>query len=131
MKFIYAGNPFFLSCRCFLHMPLGSAITITFCQLLLTDAREVIVVQLKLLGLTILEESGIVQMDAMVRADLIDLMARILMEVFQAAVGNVDDRVGIQSQNQAGALGAQGHRLLTAVEREAGSAESGEPASSV
>ena len=31
-------------------------------------------------------------MDAMVRAELIDLMARILMEVFQAEGGNVDDR---------------------------------------
>jgi hypothetical protein len=112
-------------------MPLRIAITITFWQLLLTDAREVIVVQLKLLGLTIPEESGIVQMDAMVRADLIDLMARVLMEVFQAEGGNVDDRAGIQSQNQAGALGTQGHRLLTAIEREAGSAESGKPASSV
>jgi hypothetical protein len=112
-------------------MPLRIAITITFCQLLLTDAREVIVVQLKLLGLTIPEESGIVQMDAMVRADLIDLMARILMEVFQAEGGNVDDRSGIQPEDQAGALGPQGHRLLKAVEREAGSAESGEPASSV
>jgi hypothetical protein len=112
-------------------MPLRIAITITFCQLLLTDAREVIVVQLKLLGLTIPEESGIVQMDAMVRADLIDLMARILMEVFQPEGGNVDDRVGIQSEDQAGALGPQGYRLLTTIEREAGSAESGKPASSV
>jgi len=111
-------------------MPLRIAITITFCQLLLTDAREV-VVQLKLLGLTIPEESGNVQMDAMVRADLIDLMARILMEVFQAEGGNVDDRAGIQSEDQAGALGSQSHRLLKAVEREAGSAESGEPASSI
>jgi len=31
-------------------MPLGIAITITFCQLLSTDAREVIVVQLKTTG---------------------------------------------------------------------------------
>jgi hypothetical protein len=65
-------------------MLLKIAITIPFCQLLLTDAMEVIVVQLKLLDLSIPEESGIVQMDAMVRADLIDLMARVLMEVFQA-----------------------------------------------
>jgi hypothetical protein len=110
-------------------MPLK--IAIPFCQLLLTDAMEVIVVQLKLLDLSIPEESGIVQMDAMVRADLIDLMARVLMEVFQAEGGNVDDRTGIQSQNQARALGTQGHRLLAAIEREAGSAECGEPASSV
>jgi hypothetical protein len=97
-------------------MPLRIVITITFCQLQLTGAREVIVVQLKLLGLTISEESGIVQMDAMVRAELIDLMARILVEVFQAEGGNVDDRAGIQSEDQAGALGSQGHRLLKAVE---------------
>jgi hypothetical protein len=112
-------------------MLLKIAITIPFCQLLLTDAMEVIVVQLKLLDLSIPEESGIVQMDAMVRADLIDLMARVLMEVFQAEGENVDDRTGVQSQNQAGALGTQGYRLLAAIEREAGSAECGEPASSV
>jgi hypothetical protein len=112
-------------------MSVRIAITITFCQLLLTDAREVIVVQLKLLGLTIPEESGIVQMDAMVRADLIGLMARILVEVFQPGGGNVDDRAGIQSEDQAGTFGSQSHCLLKAVEREAGSAESGEPASSV
>jgi hypothetical protein len=69
-------------------MPLRIATTITFCQLLLTDAREVVVVQLKLLGLTIPEESGIVRMDAMMRADLIDLMARILMEVASMRSGS-------------------------------------------
>jgi hypothetical protein len=112
-------------------MPLGIAITITFCQLLLTDAREVTVVQLKLLGLTIPEESGIVQMDAMVRADLVDLMARILVAVFQAEGGGINDGADIQSEDQAGALGSQGYRLLAAIEREAGSAEPGEPASSI
>jgi len=34
----------------------------------------------------------------------------------------------LPSQDQAGALGSQSHRLLTAVEREAGTAEQGEPA---
>jgi hypothetical protein len=97
----------------------------------LTDAREVIVVQLQLLGLTIREQDGIVQMDAMVRADLVDLMARILMVVFQAEGGNVDDRADVQSQDQTGAPGPQGHRLLTAIQRETSAAESGEPASSV
>ena len=53
-------------------MRLRIATTITFCQLVLTDAREVVVVQLKLLGLTIPVESGIVQLDAMMRADLIE-----------------------------------------------------------
>jgi hypothetical protein len=97
----------------------------------LTDAREVIVVQLQLLGLSIQEENGIVQMDAMVRADLIDLMARILVAVFQAEGGNVDDRADVQSQDQAGAPGPQGHRLLTAIERETSTTESGKPTSSV
>jgi hypothetical protein len=55
---------------------------------MLTDARDVVVVKLKLLGLTIPEESGIVQMDAMMRADLIDLMARILMEVASMRSGS-------------------------------------------
>jgi len=40
------------------------AATITFYQLLLTDAREVIVEQLELLGLMVREESGIVPVDA-------------------------------------------------------------------
>jgi hypothetical protein len=71
------------------------------------------VVQLQLPGLSIVEENGIVQMDAMVRADLIDLMARILVVVFEAEGGNVDDRADVQSQDQAGAPGSQGHRLLT------------------
>jgi hypothetical protein len=97
----------------------------------LTDAREVIVVQLQLLGLTIPEENGIVQMDAMVRADLVDLMARILVAVFQSEGEGIDDRADVQSEDQAGALGPQSNRLLTTIEREAGSAESGEPASSV
>jgi BMFP domain-containing protein YqiC len=44
----------------------------------LTDAREVIVVQLQLLDLMIRKENDAVPMDAMARADLIDLMARIL-----------------------------------------------------
>jgi len=89
------------------------AATITFYQLLLTEAREVIVEQLELLGR---EESGIVPVDATVRADLVDLMARILVAVFQAKGERVDDRASLQSQDQAGASGSQGHRLLTAIE---------------
>jgi hypothetical protein len=92
------------------------AATITFCQLLLTEAREVIVEQLELLGLMVREESGIVPVDATVRADLVDLMARILVVVFQAKGGRVNDRASLQSQDQAGASGSQGHRLLTAIE---------------
>jgi hypothetical protein len=92
------------------------AATITFCQLLLMEAREVIVEQLELLGLMVREESGIVPVDATVRADLVDLMARILVAVFQAKGGRVNDRASLQSQDQAGASGSQGHRLLTAIE---------------
>jgi hypothetical protein len=92
------------------------ATTITFCQLLLTEAREVIVEQLELLGLMVREESGIVPVDATVRADLVDLMARTLVVVFQAKGGRVNDRASLQSQDQAGASGSQGHRLLTAIE---------------
>ena len=76
-------------------MPLGIAITITFCQLLLTDAREVIVEQLELLGLMVREESRPVPVDATVRADLVDLMARTLVVVFQAKGGRVDDRASV------------------------------------
>ena len=78
------------------------AATITFCQLLLTDAREVIVEQLELLGLMVREESVPVPIDVTVRADLVDLMARILVAVFQAKGGRVDDRASLQSQDQAG-----------------------------
>jgi hypothetical protein len=80
--------------------------TIPFCQLLLMDAREVIVEQLELSGLVIGEQSGIVPVDATVRADLVDLMARILVAVFEARGERVDDRASLQSQDQAGASGA-------------------------
>jgi hypothetical protein len=105
--------------------------TITFCQLLLMNAREVIVKQLELSGLVIREESGIVPVDAMVHADLVDLMARILVAVFEAKGERVDDRASLQSQDQAGASGAQGDCLLTAVERETGALQPGESAPSV
>ena len=59
----------------------------------------------KLLDLAIRTENGIVPMDARARADLIDLMARILVVVFQAEGGSVDDgivdRGPVQSQDQA------------------------------
>ena len=69
------------------------------------NAREVIVEQLELLGLMIRKESGMAPVDATVRADLVDLMARILVAVFQAEGGRVDDRASLQSQDQAGASG--------------------------
>src|SRR5215472_12318913 len=68
------------------------------------NAREVIVEQLELSGLKIREESGIVPVNATVRADLVELMARILVAVFQAKGDRVDDRASLQSQDQAGAI---------------------------
>jgi len=88
------------------------------------------VAQLQLPDLMIRTEKALVPLDGTARAHLIDLMARILVEVFHAE-GGVDDRGPVQSQNQAGAPGAQSHRVLTAIQRETGTAESGEPASSV
>jgi len=112
-------------------MPMKIAATITFCQLLLRNAREVIVEQLELSGLKIRDESGIAPVDATVRADVVDLMARILMAVFQAEGGRVDDRASLQSQDQTGALSAQGDRLLTTIERETSALQLGESAPSV
>lgn len=73
--------------------------TITFSKRLLTDAREVSVLQLQLLDLMIREENAAVPMDAKSRAELIDLMARVLMAVFQVEGGRVDDRSSVQPQN--------------------------------
>jgi len=81
--------------------------TITFCKRLLTDAREVVVVQLQLLDLRIEKESEAVPMDdAAIRSDLIDLMARVLVVVFQTEGGRVDDRDFVQSQDQTGTSGS-------------------------
>ena len=71
--------------------------TITFWKRLLTDVREVVVVQLQLLDLMIRKENGAVLMDAAARADLIDLMARVLVVVFHEERGRVDDRGIVQS----------------------------------
>ena len=48
-------------------------------------------VQLQLLDLMIPKECDAVPMDAATRADLIDLMARILVAVFHEEGGSVDD----------------------------------------
>jgi hypothetical protein len=74
-------------------------LAITFCKRLLTDAREVSVVQLQFLDLMIRKENEAVPMDAKARADLIDLMARILVALFQAERGKVDDRDAVQSKD--------------------------------
>jgi hypothetical protein len=63
------------------------------------DAREVSVLQLQLRDLMIRTENEIVPMDATARTELIDLMARILVVVFQAEGGTVDDRDTVQSQD--------------------------------
>jgi len=98
-------------------------LTISFCKRLLPDAREVVEMQLEFLDLLIAKENGAVPLDAAVRADLIDLMARLLVVVFHEEERRFDDRGFVQLQNQAGALGPQGHRLLAPVQRETGSAE--------
>jgi hypothetical protein len=89
----------------------------------LTDAKEVLVVQLQFLDLMIRKENEAVPMDAKARADLIDLMARILVAVFQVEGGTVDDGDPVQSQDQAGAPGSQSHRLPAAIQRETSKAE--------
>ena len=55
--------------------------------------------QLQLLDLRIRTEEVAVPMDATTRSELIDLMARILVVVFQAEGGTVDDRDTVQSQD--------------------------------
>ena len=81
--------------------------TITFSKRLLTDAREVVVVQIQLLDLRIEKESEAVPLDDVaIRSDLIDLMARVLVVVFQAEGGRVDDRDFVQSQDQTGTSGS-------------------------
>ena len=73
-----------LSPRCYRHhTALKTTAAITFCKRLLTDAKEIIVRQLQFLDLMIRKEDEDVPMDAMARADLIDLMAHILVTVLQ------------------------------------------------
>ena len=50
-----------------------------------------------------------------VRAELLDLMARILVTVFQAQEKEKDERA-VQSKNQTGAFSPEGHRLLAPIE---------------
>jgi hypothetical protein len=73
--------------------------TITFCKRLLTDAREVVVMQLKLLDLMIRNESAAVPINAATRAGLIDLMACVLVVVFHEEGGKNDDRGLVPSQD--------------------------------
>ncbi len=71
--------------------------------------------QLQLLSLIRAEEE-LVAVEAPVRADLLDLMARILVTVFQAQERNKDERALVQPQNQAGASSPESRRLLAPVE---------------
>jgi hypothetical protein len=68
----------------------------------LTDGREVIVLQL----LFFRTEEELVPVDETVRAELVGLMARIVVMVFQAKVRRTGERAPIQSQDQAGTLGS-------------------------
>lgn len=76
--------------------------SITFCKHLLTGGREVIVLQLLLFR----TEEELVPVDETVRAELVGLMARIVVTVFQTEVRRTDERASIQSQDQAGTLGS-------------------------
>jgi hypothetical protein len=71
----------------------------------LADAREVIVVQLQLLDLTIRRERAPVSTDAVTRAALIELMARVVVAVIHGKE-EVNDRRNIQPQGQTGAPGS-------------------------
>jgi hypothetical protein len=79
--------------------------TITFCKRLWTDAREISMVQLQLLSLTRTEEE-LVPVAVTARAELRDLMARILVTVFQAEGKRINERASVQSENQARTLGS-------------------------
>jgi hypothetical protein len=96
---------------------------ITFGKRVLADAREVVVVQLQLLDLMFPKECGAVPMDAATRADLIDLMARVLAAVFHEEGRRDNDRGLVQSQNQTGASGSQGDHLPSAIQRKASTTE--------
>ena len=56
--------------------------------------------QLLLLSLVRTEEE-LVSVDVTVRAELVGLMARILVTVFQTEIRRTDERASIQSQDQA------------------------------
>ncbi len=61
--------------------------------------------QLQLLSLTRTEEE-LVPVEVTGRAELVDLMARILVAVFQTEARRTDERTSIQSEDQAGTLGS-------------------------
>ncbi len=62
-------------------------------------------VQLLLLSLVRTEEE-LVPVDVTVRAELVDLMAHMLVTVFRTEERRADERGSVQSQDQAGTLGS-------------------------
>src|ERR1700751_1721746 len=120
----WVRTPFYLSLHRSPHnSPPKTVFTITFCKRPLADAREVVVVQLQLLDLMIAKECGAVPMEAATRADLIDLIARVLVAVFHQEGGRVNERCPVPSQNQAGAPGSQGDCLPSSVQRKTSTTE--------
>jgi hypothetical protein len=89
--------------------------TITFCKRPRTKAKEIAMLQLQLLSLVRTEEE-LVTVEAAVRAELLALMARVLVTVFQAQEKEKDERASIQSKDQTEPLSPEGHRLLASVE---------------
>lgn len=79
--------------------------TVPFCQRLMTDTRETLMVQLQLLRLARTEEEP-VPIEVTGRAELVELMARILVTVFQTERRRTDERASIQPQDHAGTSGA-------------------------
>jgi hypothetical protein len=71
--------------------------------------------QLRLLSVARVDED-LVTVEITVRGDLLDLMTRILVTVFQAEEREKDERASIQSENQARAFGQESHRLLASIE---------------
>jgi hypothetical protein len=71
--------------------------------------------QLQLLSLVRTEEK-LATVEAPVRAELLDLMARILVTMFQAQEREKDERAFVHSENQAGTFSPESHRLLAPVE---------------
>ena len=61
--------------------------------------------QLQLLDLTRTEEE-LVPAEVAGRSELVDLMARILVTVFQTETRRINERTSIQSQDQAGTPGS-------------------------
>jgi hypothetical protein len=68
-------------------------------------------------------EESLVPLGITARAELIDLMARILVAVFQTEGGNPNGGAYVHCKDQTGAPCAQSHRLPAPIERETGEAE--------